>query len=109
MKPNKKENKKDQKKTEERRLVGICVYCSEPIYNNERWEVLYYSRPGPLEKDYKKGILHNRCRLPALKRLVIDLIIDVNSLTWLIEGINREGKEEEEEKKMPKKPRGEIM
>lgn len=102
-------DKKKQENKEESRIIGICGFCNEPIYHDEGWEELYYSRPTLLEKEYKKGPLHNKCRLPALKRLVPELIQDINALSWIVEGIAKEEKETEEKKEKSHKKRGEIL
>lgn len=79
----------DTKKTDEceEHEIGLCVHCGKMIYSSQKFEVLTYDVPTQWEPHYKTGPVHVWCRVPLLKRFVKDLIKDISTLTWFIEGV----------------------
>lgn len=74
-------------KKEEIRVVGRCGYCEQLVYSNQKYEELQFARPLPWKDGYMTGPIHKQCRVPALKRFNKDLMKDVETLNWMLEGV----------------------
>lgn len=68
-------------------MVGKCGYCEKFIYSDEKYEILAFARPSMWEDRYKKGPVHNRCRLPMYKRFNRELMRDVETMAWFTKGL----------------------
>lgn len=66
-------------------LVGKCGFCEHPIFSNQKFEVLFCARPLPNKEDYYNAPIHNRCRMPMLKRFNDELMRDIKTLTWMVD------------------------
>jgi hypothetical protein len=57
------------------------------IYDGDKYEVLTFDEPyrWSNEREYRTGPIHNKCRLPALKRFNRLLIKDIDTMVWFTE------------------------
>lgn len=64
-KEEKKEEIKEQEKKEEKKIIGTCVYCNQPIYEDDKYKTVTYQG--------KSYLIHIRCFRKA-KDQAIDFI-----------------------------------
>ena len=85
--------------TNEKRIIGRCIWCRKPISENQAWEEIYLDLHPLVKSNIHNGPIHKRCRVPYLKILLGNQAREIDSLEWMLEGYIKTNKKEKDGRK----------